>query len=223
MVADPVKISVVIPCYNHGEFLREAIQSVMICMFDRYEIIVVNDGSSDACTLRVLDELEKEFSDERNTVFVHQENAGVSAARNNGIRLSRGEYILPLDADDKIRPNYLGHAVEILDKHPDIGIVYPYVQLFGERHELCEFPSFDANRLLLYNFIVACSVFKKSVWNDCGGYDPEMRLGYEDWEFWIRVMKKAGNFTLSEKSWQIAAVEAVPEIRPAISLKTVGI
>ncbi len=196
MTAETVKISVVIPCYNHGEFLRQAMQSVMLSEFDSCEVIVVNDGSTDALTLRIFDELEKDFSDKRNIVFIHQENAGVSAARNNAVRLSRGEYILPLDADDKIRPNYLSRAAEILDNHPDIGVIYPYVQLFGERQELFEFPSFDAERLLLYNFIVACSVFRKNLWEDCGGYDPEMRLGYEDWEFWIRVMKKGWKFHL---------------------------
>lgn len=196
MVADLVKISVVIPCYNQGEFLREAMQSVMFSAFDNYEIIVVNDGSTDVFTLRVFDELEKEFCENQHIVIVHQENAGVSIARNNGIRLSRGEYILPLDSDDKIRPNYLSRAADILDNYPDIGVIYPYVQIFGERYELCEFPSFDAKRLLLYNFIVACSVFRKKLWEDCGGYDPEMKLGYEDWEFWIRVMKKGGKFHL---------------------------
>ncbi len=195
-LSETVKISVVIPCCNHGEFLKEAVQSVMFSAFDNYEIIVVNDGSADAFTLRIFDELEKDFSENQHIVIVHQENAGVSAARNNAIRLSRGEYILPLDADDKIRPNYLSRAAEILDKHPDIGVIYPYVQLFGEKQNVCEFPPFDAKRLLLYNFIVACSVFRKNLWNDCGGYDPEMRLGYEDWEFWIRVMKKGRNFHL---------------------------
>lgn len=200
MLSDNIKISVVIPCYNQGNFLEEAVQSVLNSDSDEYEIIIVNDGSTEAETLQVFENLEQVFSDHPKITVIYQANSGLSAARNTGIQRARGEYILPLDADDKIRPHYLTKASEILDSHPDVGVVYPYAQLFGERSGLWEFPRFDAKRLLLNNFIVSCSVYRKKVWEMCNGYDPNMKAGYEDWEFWIRVMKNRWKFHLIEEA-----------------------
>jgi len=193
------KVSVIIPCYNQGEFIREAMQSVSESDFEDYEIIIVNDGSTDDITLQVFKELEQDFLNKRNVTIVTQENSGLASARNSGIQLARGEYILPLDADDKIRPHYLSRAVEILDSSPEVGVVYPYAQLFGEREGIWEFPQFDPKRLLLHNFAVASSVYRKEIWDECDGYDPEMRQGYEDWEFWIRAMKKGWRFHLIDE------------------------
>ncbi len=192
------KISVVIPCYNHGEFLKDALQSVLASDFQDHEVIIVNDGSADPGTLAVFEELER--TDHPGVRIIHQENAGLAEARNRGIHLSRGEYILPLDADDRILPHYLSQAAEILDNHPEVGVVYPHAQFFGEKQGTWVFPPFDPQRLLLHNYVVACSVFRRQIWADCGGYDPEMRTGYEDWEFWIRVMKKGWQFHLTDEA-----------------------
>ncbi|OQY53372.1 MAG: hypothetical protein B6245_22905 [Desulfobacteraceae bacterium 4572_88] len=193
------KISVVIPCYNHGEFLKDALQSVLVSDSQDHEIIIVNDGSTDPDTLAVFRELEQAFSDHPKIHIVHRENAGLAAARNCGIHLSRGEYLLPLDADNKIRPHYLSRAIEILDNHPDVGVVYSHARFFGEKEGIWRFPQFDPQRLLLYNHVEACSVCRRQIWADCGGYDPEMKTGYEDWEFWIRVMKKGWLFHLIDE------------------------
>jgi len=193
-----IKISIVIPCHNHGEFLRDAVQSVFASDFHDYEIIIVNDGSEDEFTLKALRELEQDFSGNPNLRIIHQENMGVAPARNKAIQISRGEYILPLDADDKIRPHYLGMAAAILDNKPDVGVVYPHARLFGEREGILEFPPFEPERLLLHNSVVVSSVYRKKIWETCGGYDPKMKIGYEDWEFWICAMEMEWNFHFLE-------------------------
>jgi len=191
-----VKVSVVIPCYNHGAFLKEAIQSALESTFDHYEIIIVNDGSKDAFTVKVLKELEQKFANDQRIKIIHQDNLGPSDARNKAIKLAKGEYILPLDADNKIRPHYLSKAAEILDNYPEIGVVYAYAKLFGDREGVWEFPVFHSRRLLLGNFVEACSVYRRKVWEECNGYDPNMRIGYEDWELWISAMEKGWKFHL---------------------------
>jgi len=194
-----VRISVVIPCYNHGKFLGDAVNSVLQSDFKEYEIIIINDGSTDPLTLRVFKDLGRRFSDNQTVTILQQENLGLSSARNAGIHRAAGEYILPLDADNKIRPHYLRKAVEILDHNSDIGIVYAYANLFGEKKGVWTFPLFDARKLLIENFVEACSVFRKRIWEECNGYDPAMVIGYEDWDFWICAMEKGWKFHLIQE------------------------
>lgn len=194
-----VKISVVIPCYNHGKFLGDAVDSVLQSDFKEYEIIIVNDGSTDPLTLRVFKDLQQRGSDEQKVTIISQENSGLSSARNAAIQMAAGEYILPLDADNKVRPSYLSKAVEILDMHQDIGVVYAYANLFGEKKGVWTFPRFDSRKLLMENFVEACSVFRKKIWEECNGYDPAMVIGYEDWDFWLSVMEKGWGFHLIEE------------------------
>ncbi|MBF0560171.1 MAG: glycosyltransferase, partial [Nitrospirae bacterium] len=192
-----VKASIVIPCYNHGHYLTEALASALSSDFDDYEVIVVDDGSTDESTLCIIEELKSRFSEKQNVIFISQENKGLAGARNNGIKASKGEYILPLDADNKIRPHYLKKAAALLDNNPDIGVVYAYAKYIGEKDGFWEFPAFDARRQLLGNYVEACSVFRRSVWEDCGGYDPNMGImGYEDWDLWIGAMERGWKFHL---------------------------
>lgn len=165
--------------------------------FDGYEVIVVDDGSTDEATLSVIEELKSQYSKRQNVTFLRQENQGLAWARNNGIRAARGEYILPLDADNRIRPNYLSKAVAVLDNNPAVGVVYAYAKYIGEKDGIWEFPAFDARKLLLGNFVEACSVLRKSVWEGCNGYDPDMGImGYEDWDMWIGAMEHGWKFHL---------------------------
>ncbi|MGD0281091.1 MAG: glycosyltransferase, partial [Dissulfurispiraceae bacterium] len=196
-----VKASIVIPCYNHGQYLREALESALRSDFDGYEVIVVDDGSTDEDTLSIIEELKSQLNRRQNVTFLRQENQGLAAARNNGIMAARGEYILPLDADNRIRPNYLRKAIEILDNDPSIGVVYAYAKYIGEKNGFWEFPAFDARKLLLGNFVEACSVLRKSVWEDCNGYDPDMGImGYEDWDLWIGAMERGWKFHLIKEA-----------------------
>ncbi len=194
-----VRVSVVIPCYNHGQFLDEAVESVLRSDFGEYEIIIVNDGSTDSFTMEVFKELERRFLHDDKVTIINQQNLGLPAARNSAIRVARGEYILPLDADNKIRPQYLSKAVEILDRDEQMGVVYSYANLFGETRGTWVFSRFELRKLLLENFVEACSVFRKKIWEECNGYDPAMIMGFEDWDLWICAMVKGWRFHLIEE------------------------
>jgi glycosyltransferase involved in cell wall biosynthesis len=101
------RVSVVIPCYNQGHYLPEAVASVLRQAFNDHEIIIVNDGSNDDVTRELL----HSYTPASNTFVVNSENQGLASARNNGIRVVSGEYILPPDADDTIEPHYLQKAI----------------------------------------------------------------------------------------------------------------
>lgn len=178
------KVSVVIPCYNQGEYLDESIQSVLDQTYQDYEIIVVDDGSDDLNTKKLL----ASFNQPK-TRIVHTENVGLARARNNGIRTATGEYILPLDADDKIGNEYLEAAVNILDKHSDIGIVYCQAAYFGDRDGLVDLPEFSTERILRKNIIFCSAFFRKKHWEAVGGYKDNMVYGLEDWDFWLSLLE----------------------------------
>jgi glycosyltransferase involved in cell wall biosynthesis len=177
-------VSVVIPCYNYGRYVEEAVDSCLRSTLKSIEIIVVNDGSTDPYTIRVLNRLQKP-----KTRVIHQPNRGVSAARNNGIRHAKGRYILTLDADDKIHPTYLAKAVRVLHTRPKVGFVGCWLRCFGNSQRITRYPRYSFYRLLFRNIMVSGSVFRKVAWKQAGGYNERMS-GYEDWDFWISLGKK---------------------------------
>lgn len=185
------KVSVVVPCFNQGEFIDEAVESVLRQTYDDFQVIVVDDGSTDPGTAERLASYRRP-----RTTVIRTPNQGLAAARNTGIRHGAGAYILPLDADNRLRPEYLERAVEVLDRLPEVGIVYANAVFFGDRAGPWEAPDFDLHRLLYGNFIDACAVFRRSVWSECGGYDPGIprQLGYEDWDLWLSAAEMGWRF-----------------------------
>jgi len=184
-------LSIIIPCYNHGQYIREALQSVALCTdIALYEIIIINDGSTDAYTLQVLNELERE-----GYRVVHQPNLGLGAARNNAIKAARGKYILPLDSDNRIRPDYIYEGINVLDNNPEAAVVHGDAQYFGEKKGKWIPGPFNLQKLMLDNYIDACAVFRKSVWGKLNGYDVNMPImGYEDWDLWLRFALDGQHF-----------------------------
>lgn len=178
-----VTVSVVIPCYNQGQYLAESIGSVLASSYDAYEIIVVDDGSSDQETRRVLDGL-----DYPKTRLVHRENGGLATARNTGIAAAKGRYILPLDADDRIGPTYLVLAAAALDADDALGIVYCQGEKFGTQQGPIMAASYSLARMRFSNLIFCSALFRKADWELVGGYDPAMVYGCEDWDFWLSLI-----------------------------------
>ncbi|SNR69947.1 glycosyltransferase family 2 protein [Hymenobacter mucosus] len=177
-----MKVSVVIPCFNHGQYIQEALQSVECNVGNiPYEIIIVDDGSTDAHTLMVMDVLEQ-----GGYTVIRQTNQGLAAARNVGISLARGKYIIPLDSDNKLHSNYLTKAVQLLDDNHEVEVVYGKPMFFGEETGLREVGEYDFFKIIQCNYIDACALFRREVWQKVGGYDGAMpAMGNEDWEFWI--------------------------------------
>jgi glycosyltransferase involved in cell wall biosynthesis len=190
MSVEAVDLSVVIPCYNDGRFLMDAVESVESNRRGRHELIIVNDGSSDRTTLDVLSAVES-----TGCRVIHQENRGLAGARNRGILEARGRYVLPLDADNRIRPAYIDEGISTLDADSGLDVVYGDAELFGDKTGRRRTDDFRLPRLLGWNYIDACAVFRKAAWERCGGYDEGMPIqGFEDWDLWCRIACTGGRF-----------------------------
>lgn len=185
-------VSIIIPCHNQGQYLQEAVYSVLASTYENIEIIVVNDGSTENTEL-----LEKFCAPK--TKIIHQIHQGVSAARNNAIKESCGEYILPLDADDKIHPQYIEKAVNILKTQRDTGIVYCEAEFFGTKKGKWKLKKYKFPNVLWRNVIFSSAMYRKSDWEKAGGYKNEMDCAFEDWEFWITLIENgAGVYQIPE-------------------------
>ncbi len=187
-------VSIVIPCYNHGIYLPEALESIQrsIPTHLSYEIIVVNDGSTDSETIHILDTLTENFT---NTRVIHQNNQGLGAARNAGIRSAIGNYIIPLDADNTLTQEMFIQLEEKLEKSSRIAVLFGNAAFFGEETGVWEQPEYVLSNNLFRNSLDACAAYPKVIWEQVGGYDENMPyMGYEDWDFWIRVKKQGFGF-----------------------------
>ena len=187
MPATPL-ISVVIPCYNDGQFLPETIERLRQQSFTDHEIIIVNDGSTDKQTLDVLGELAK-----KDITVLHKENGRMSSARNYGAKQAKGKYIAALDADDYFHESFFKKAVDILNADENTAVVSSYIQLFGEFKAVAKPRSGSDYAYMFKSQIPACAMVRKSCWDVIGGYDEKMVNGYEDWEFYIRIVQKGWN------------------------------
>lgn len=177
-------VSVIIPCYNQGIYLDEAVESVLAQTYQNFEIIIINDGSTEQETIGILKNYQK-----AKTTVIHTENQGVSTARNTGINAANGKYILPLDADDKIEKTYLQKAVELLENNANLGIVYCEVEFFGDCQEKWNLEQYKFPDILLQNVIFCSGFFKKTDWLIVKGYNPNMIDGWEDYDFWLSIIE----------------------------------
>jgi glycosyltransferase involved in cell wall biosynthesis len=184
-------ISIIIPCYNHGKYIQETLDSIESAK-DKYdvEVIIVNDGSTDEYTIVKLKELEN-----LGYLVLNQKNCGLAKARNNGIELAKGKYILPLDSDNKVLKPYLNEAIDVLEKNVYLDIVYGNAIYFGEKTGDWIVEEYSLFKLVSGNYIDSCAVYRKSVWKKIGGYDEQMpAMGVEDWDFWLNSSFKGFRF-----------------------------
>ena len=177
-------VSVVIPIYNYGVQFEKTLSSVFDSTYKNIEIIIVDDGSSDVYVREKLNSITENIS----IRIIRQENSGPSSARNNGIKNSNGELILPLDADDSIHPDYIQSCVNILKNNKNISPVYCDTLHIGQIQGVEQRPEWSMERLIQGPFIVNCSMFHKEAFNKCEGYDETMK-GWEDYDLWIRMAK----------------------------------
>jgi glycosyltransferase involved in cell wall biosynthesis len=178
------QVSVIIPSFNLGRFLPEAIASVRRQTFPDFEIVVVDDGSTDPETAEAI--RSAAGPDLR---AVRSDNRGLSAARNLGISEARGGLISCLDADDIFAPQWLELAVARLDAEPDLAFVSHWLEAFGDEQGEWTPGRGDLAALLDQNVFNGAALFRRQLVDEVGGFDESMRDGCEDWEFWIRVME----------------------------------
>src|SRR5262249_3186102 len=171
----------VMPVYNAGRWLGQALASVDAQTFRDFELVVVDDGSTEERTRTLLDEAAR-----RPGVTVHRsENRGPALARNLAIERARGAYILPLDADDWLEPAFLAKTVPLLDADPGLGLAYTWVGLAGAHHGVWRTGGFTVPAPLARCTIHVASLFRRELWADVGGYDPAFVESSEDWDLWL--------------------------------------
>jgi glycosyltransferase involved in cell wall biosynthesis len=178
-------ISVIVPCYNLGLYLYDALASVLAQTFQDFEVILIDDGSTDEYTRWLVSRLEAP-----KTRILRQENRGLPATRNLGIRQSRGRYVCCLDADDLLRPGFFATAIPILDSQPDVGLVTGWFELFDERKEVYQPRDFSLAGLLTFSPVMEPALFRKEAWEKVGGYcETFSASGIEDWDLWLSLVE----------------------------------
>ena len=183
---EEVHVSVVITNYNYATFLRSCVESVVAQKCDSIEIIIVDDGSSDN-SREVIEDLLREYSD-KNIRALYQENSGQPAiARNSGIETAQGKFILPLDADDMIAPGYLLSCIDIIERRPEVNLIYAdAIFVYPNRDKHSHAGIFSPGRISKQNQIVVASLYSRALWEAVGGYKTNVR-GYEDWDMWLNM------------------------------------
>ncbi|MFC3160374.1 Glycosyltransferase involved in cell wall bisynthesis [Chryseobacterium arachidis] len=179
------KISIVVPAYNQAEYLDECLQSVMYQTYTDWECIIIDDGSTDH-TKEVAQTWTQKDSRFK---YLAKINGGVSSARNLGIENASATWILPLDGDDKIASEYLELASGEFHKNPDV--IYCKAAFFGNVNDDFILDDFSYEQLLLNNLIFCSGFFKKEAWQKTEGYDEKLIHGFEDWDFWIELLKNS--------------------------------
>ena len=180
-------VSVIVPMYNASPYIREALESIVASTYRPIEVIVMDDGSTDD-SLRIAQSLAKEHPQVQ---VLHQANSGVSAARNHAIREAKGEWILPVDADDKISPTYIEHAVRAIEK--DVRVIGCRAEFFGAKTGEWKLPAYSPKLLARKNMIHISSLFRKADWMLVGGFCQE-DIYREDWDFWMSLMEMGGRY-----------------------------
>lgn len=170
-------MSIVVPSYQHGRFVGEAIESALAQTHRDVEVIVVDDGSTDV-TARVL---------ERYPVrTISQPHSGICAAANRGLTAARGSYLMRLDADDVLLPTYVEETVAALAAHSDAAFAYTDVAYFGDRAGTYRAAEFDPERLAEANFVHASALMRREAFQRTGGYQRDLTDSRcEDWDLWL--------------------------------------
>lgn len=181
-----IKVSIITPYFNAHEYIKETCDCILSQTFTEFEWIIVNDGSTNQTSLTILEDIKN--LDNRIRI-IHKENGGLSSARNKGFEEAATEYVIPIDADDLIEPTYVEQCWWALKSYPEAAFAYTDTVGFGDHHYLWK-KQFDVESLKKDNFLVATAMIKKQAWIEVCGYDETLRYGYEDWDFWLRLISK---------------------------------
>ena len=194
-----VLVSIIVPCFNQAHYLGEALQSVLEQTYPHWECIIVNDGSPDNTETIANNWIKKDTRFK----YIYKENGGLPSARNAGIKISHGEYILVFDSDDILHEAYLSKIVPVLNSNKNLGIVSCYRHFFqGNKSNIIydyKAEGTTYHDLLFENILMPSSLYRKKCWEEVGGYDETMKKGFEDWEFWLNITKRGWQFEFVEE------------------------
>jgi len=180
------RISFLVPCHDDGRYLDEAVQSVLAQTCQDFEILVVDDGSTDPATVRLLDGYQRP----RTTVLRSDRRRGLPGARNLALRQAGGELVSALDADDRLRPRFVEAILAAFDADPGLTFCSAWQAAFGAeewewRQERC-----DLATLLAENTVLPAAPVRREALLAVGGWDERMTDGYEDWDLWLSLVER---------------------------------
>lgn len=174
-------VTIVIPCFNHGRYLGEAVASARGQVGGEPRVVVVDDGSTDPDTVAAVDALRGQVE------VLRQDNAGLAAARNAGAALTDTPFLLMLDSDDKLTPGALDALKAALRPKPELGFTYGRTRFFGDLTGELTLPPYSPYRLLYRSLVGATSLLRREAFEDVGGFDPGVGE-YEDWDFYLGLL-----------------------------------
>lgn len=203
-MAEFPQVSIVVPAYNVAPYLGETLDSVLAQTRSDYEIVLVNDGSTDD-TAQVVESYRDRFNGK--LVYVWQENRGLAAARNTAIRTARGHYIALLDGDDVWMPQYLETMLGLLEADPTLDLVFPNAIFWGSpQFDGKDFqsvfppnPPITMEKLLgRTSSVFGLATMRRSLILEAGGYDESLRAS-EDFDLWLRLLQRGARFDYAEE------------------------
>lgn len=177
-------VSIIIPCYNRANYVVETLKCVSGINYCNFECVIVDNCSTDDSVKLIEDYIRL---DNRFCLLTGNEN-NVSSSRNRAIRYSKGKYILPLDSDDLIHPDYILKAVEILEADDEIAVVTCNAKFFGAKKGKWNLPEFQFSSFIINNSIHNSSIFRRLDFDRVNGYKTDF-IVRQDWEFWINILK----------------------------------
>jgi glycosyltransferase involved in cell wall biosynthesis len=186
-MSSPPRVSVLVPCHDDGRYLDEAVDSVLAQTFQDFEILVVDDASTDPATRTLFAGWDRP----KTTLLVSDRRRGLAGARNLALQHARGEYVCALDADDRLDPWFLERTIGTLDSDPGLTFCSCWQRAFGAeewewRQERCDLPA-----LLAENTVLPAAPVRRQAVVEAGGWDPAMpSSGYEDWDLWIGLVER---------------------------------
>ena len=179
---DPL-VSILVPSYNYGRFLAEAIESALAQTYSPVEVVVIDDGSQDDSV-----QVASRFGDR--VRLLTQENRGLVAVLNRGLQEANGELVTVLSADDVFRPTYVERLMQALGENQDAAYAYSAMEYFGVRTGILRAEPYSAALLLAGNTINACGLMRRSDALAVGGFDPRLETtAFEEWDFWLRMLE----------------------------------
>lgn len=186
-------VSIIIPCYNYGRYLAEAIQSAIEQTYSNIEILVVDDGSNDN-TLEVANAFEDKIA------YIYKVNGGLSSARNAGLKSINGEYVIFLDADDILDPNYVKKTLSefLKSDREKLGFVFTQMKLFGRENKVTKYPQFDFDSFILANYAHASAMMRSDLLAHYH-YDENLKTGWEDWDMYLQLIENGYNGVLVDE------------------------
>ncbi|MHB9056294.1 MAG: glycosyltransferase family 2 protein [Paludibacteraceae bacterium] len=191
------KVTIIIPCHNRDKFIAETLDCVLKTNYTNWECIVVDNSSTDLSA----EIIQKFQTKDKRIKYIFLSENNISVSRNTAIKHSSGIYILPLDSDDLIHPNYVREAADILTQNPGIKIVTCNASYFGKKIGRWNFPAYsNFDDFLVTNCLHNTSMYRRADFDRTGGYDPELIVA-EEWDFWISILKDGGIVHTIEKEY----------------------